>query len=288
MNMEDSKPDLTPPKEDIWDYLHKANKAALSIFPPAQAFYEMVINPPLQKRSVEWMYSVKQMFEEHSEKFESLRPENLRDNEEFIDLFFEVSERVKKTSDKEKVNRLRNYLLNCVISEDQSEREKLEILRIIDLIDYVHLEILLFFRKERYLLVDKLKNIYPVEKEGKKLKKYTKEKVNYETYFNINQEPEFGLFTKAEIYLNTFSSFINNQAKSLRGFSFRPFDIIGAIGSLYQNRLIKIYNMKTIEDLTIPDGQTLYIVQNIGTADLCLEYIEGIRTKKNTTNLEVS
>lgn len=285
--MENKKQDLTPPKEDIWDLLYKGNKAALSIFPPAREFYEMVINPPFQKRMIEWMHSVRETFAEHSEKFESLRPENLSNNEEFIDMFFEVTERVKKTHEEEKINRLRNFLVNSVIADDEEEVDKLELLRIVDWLDYVHLAILTFFRKERFLLIDKSKNIYPVKKDGDKLKKYTREKVNYDSYFNINHEPEFGLFTKAEIYLHSFSTQIINQARSQRGYSIRPFKLIFACGQLFQNRLLKIFNMKTIEDVSIPEGETLYIVQNTVTADLCLEYIEGIRIKKNKPNLEV-
>ena len=47
----DKKDELKVPKPDIWDYLHKVNKAALSVAPPLAAFYEMVIAPPFQKKN---------------------------------------------------------------------------------------------------------------------------------------------------------------------------------------------------------------------------------------------
>lgn len=268
------KSDLTPPKEDIWDYLHKANKAVLSILPPAKEFYEMVINPPLQKRMIEWMSSVKKKCEEFEKQFENYKPENLRNNDEFIDLFFEVTERVKKTSDGHKIDRLRNFLLHSVIANDLKQNEKLELLRIIDWLDFVHIEILNFFVKEKYIMKDKENNVFPIQKKDNKFIGKKKEGVNLTNYLNIHSELEFAFFSKAELFFNSFLGQIQNQSRQKGLPSFRPFNLMSAFDELFRHKLIRIFNLNMVDEIQIPEGNTVFVIQVSVTAEKLFEYIK--------------
>lgn len=124
--MEKEKNDeLTAPKLDIWDYFHQVNKAALSIAPPLAIFYEMVIAPPFQKRTIEFMQSVAEKCKKYEKRFDDFKPVNLVNNELFQSAFNYSARVAVQTHQEEKLEALRNALLNTVVMKDLDENYKL-------------------------------------------------------------------------------------------------------------------------------------------------------------------
>lgn len=146
----EKKGKLAVPKTDIWDYLYSANKAALSIAPPLAAFYEMVIAPPFQKRTIEFMQSVVEKCKKFEEKFDEFKPANLVDNDLFQSAFNYSARIAAQTHQKEKLEALRNALLNTVIMKDLDENYKLLYFSYLEIVTPLHIAILNFYKKIRH------------------------------------------------------------------------------------------------------------------------------------------
>ena len=77
---------LQVPKKTKGDAAHAIAKAGLSAIPviggPAAELFQNVIQPPLEKRRIEWMQQVGEKLQELEEN--GLKMEDLKENEEFI------------------------------------------------------------------------------------------------------------------------------------------------------------------------------------------------------------
>ena len=140
---------LEPPKQDIWDYLHKATKVALTVCPPARILYEIAIAPPFQLRTIEWMNMVAIKLKKQDEKFNELKPENLANNEVFQSAFAASARIAVQTHQKEKLEALCNALLNTVIMKNLDENFKLLFFNYIDDMTVLHMDVVKFFRERK-------------------------------------------------------------------------------------------------------------------------------------------
>ncbi|MGN6237055.1 hypothetical protein [Dyella sp.] len=77
---------IEPPIHSKGDLVHAATKAGLSAIPvlggPAAEFFQLVIQPPLERRRVEWMAAIGEKLQKLED--EGLKLEQLTENEEFI------------------------------------------------------------------------------------------------------------------------------------------------------------------------------------------------------------
>jgi hypothetical protein len=148
---------LKPPGLDIWDYLYKANKAALSTIPPLGAFYELVIAPPFQKRTLEFMKSIAEKCMELENKLDDFRPVNLVKNELFQSTFNYAARIAAQTHQNEKLDALQNAILNSVIIKNIDEAYKLIFFSYIETMTSLHITVIKFmddWEKKNYESVE--------------------------------------------------------------------------------------------------------------------------------------
>ncbi len=144
--MNDIKDDrFTPPKEDIWDVSYKLTKAALSVAPPFAEFYQVVIKPPFQKRMLNWMEIIAEECKKNETIRDDFKPENLINNDIFQSAFAQCSRIAVQTHQKQKIEALKNALLNTVIMIDLEENSKFLFVNYIDSMTSLHLSILEHF-----------------------------------------------------------------------------------------------------------------------------------------------
>lgn len=139
-----SKKILDVPKPDIWDIFYQVNKTALSVVPPIGLFYEVVIAPPFQKRTIEWMESINNTIYELDKRYNDLKYENLALNELFHTAFNILSKIAIQTHQKEKLEILKSALINTVIIKNIDENYKLMFINNLEKLTELHLNIFAF------------------------------------------------------------------------------------------------------------------------------------------------
>ena len=139
---------LQVPKKTKGDAAHAIAKAGLSAIPviggSAAELFQNVIQPPLEKRRIEWMQQVGEKIQELEEN--GLKIEDLQENEEFISAVMHASQIALKTHKNEKLKALRNAILN--IAKGQAPEETLQniFLNLIDSFTELHICILKLFQ----------------------------------------------------------------------------------------------------------------------------------------------
>lgn len=139
---------LQPPKRTKGDAAHAIAKAGLSAVPviggPAAELFQNVIQPPLEKRRTEWMVQVGEKLQELEKN--GLKIEELQENEEFISAVMHASQIALRTHQNEKLEALRNAILN--VAKGQAPEEALQnvFLNLIDSFTELHLRILKVFQ----------------------------------------------------------------------------------------------------------------------------------------------
>lgn len=146
MNKEYNEVNLKP---SIGDHAHTTVKAGLSMIPivggPASELFSAVITPPLSKRRDEWMDSISTALMELQGKVENFNIENLSENEIFITTVMQATQSAIRNHQEEKINSLRNAVLNSAISIPINEDLQMVFLNLIDSLTSWHLRILKFF-----------------------------------------------------------------------------------------------------------------------------------------------
>lgn len=136
------------PKQSKGDVAHALTKAGLSAVPivggPGVELFQLVVQPPLEKRRTEWMEQVA----EGLKKLEAtgLSIESLRDNEQFVSAVMHASQIALRTHQEEKRQALRNALLNVASGQAPDEALQLMFLNFIDVFTEWHLRILKLFQ----------------------------------------------------------------------------------------------------------------------------------------------
>ena len=104
------------------DLIHAAARAAIGMIPlagaPATELLNLIVTPPLEKRRSAWMQDIGERLQE-LEKTESLDLESLRENPEFIDTVITATRVALTTSQQEKLDALRNAVLNTAATPQQ-------------------------------------------------------------------------------------------------------------------------------------------------------------------------
>lgn len=146
--MPDKDP-LEPPKKDARDINYQLKAATLSVFPLLKEFYELVIEPPFQQRSIAWMNTIAEKCMEYEKKFVEFKPENLVINETFQSAFAASARIAVQSHQKEKLEALYNALLNTIVMKDLEENFKLLFFSYIESMTILHMDIIKFFRQLR-------------------------------------------------------------------------------------------------------------------------------------------
>lgn len=139
---------MEPPKQRKGDLAHAAVKAVLSAVPyvggPAAELLQLVIQPPLERRRVEWMQAVGEKLRELEQA--GLNIEALSQNEEFVSAVMHASSMALRTHQQEKLDALRNAVLNIATGQAPEDALQHMFFRWIDSMSPLHLRILKFFQ----------------------------------------------------------------------------------------------------------------------------------------------
>lgn len=142
----DIEKDLEP---SLGDYSHAGVRAGLSTAPylggPLTEFFSMVIAPPLEKRRDAWMIEIFTRLKKLEEQVEGFKIENLAQNDIFISTLFYASTVAMRTHQQEKLDALRNAVINSAIQPTIDENLQLMFLNLVDSYTPWHLILLQFF-----------------------------------------------------------------------------------------------------------------------------------------------
>tara|TARA_R110002124_G_scaffold60757_1_gene166539 strand:- start:8513 stop:9196 length:684 start_codon:yes stop_codon:yes gene_type:complete len=134
-----------PNKTTKGDIAHSIAKSGIGAIPVigslASEIFGLIVTPPLEKRRAEWMNEVAQKLKE-LESLGQVDFDKLKDNEEFLDIVLQSTSYALKTSEKEKINSLKNALLNTAKGESPDKTKSQIFLTQIDKFTKWHIKIL--------------------------------------------------------------------------------------------------------------------------------------------------
>ncbi|MBT8499451.1 hypothetical protein DH20_06710 [Pantoea agglomerans] len=137
---------LEVPKETGKDHIHTIVKTALGEVPLAGGalaeIFSTIIESPFQRRKKEWMQNVVDAINELKDK--GFSPDDLRDNEQFISAVFYASHLAMKTHQQEKLDALRNAIINVAEGFEPDEALQQIFLNYIDQFTLLHIKLLRF------------------------------------------------------------------------------------------------------------------------------------------------
>ncbi|MBA7704693.1 hypothetical protein ES703_113511 [subsurface metagenome] len=137
------------PKKSKGDVVHKAAKIVLSGIPwvggPVAELFNIVIAPPIAKRRDKWLESIYKGLKMLEEKVKGFSIESLAENEMFITTVMHATQVAIRSHRKEKLEALRNAVLNAASSNAPEEDIQLIFLNFVDALTPWHLRILKFF-----------------------------------------------------------------------------------------------------------------------------------------------
>ena len=135
------------------DYAHAGVKLLLPLIPvfggTAAEFFSFVISPPLVKRRDEWLIDIFDRLVSLEEKTERFNIANLSENENFISMLLYATQSAMRTHQKEKLDALKNAVVNSVLIPDIEENMQMIFINIIDRYTPWHLIILKFLDDPR-------------------------------------------------------------------------------------------------------------------------------------------
>ncbi len=142
------KQDLTPPELTAKDGAHTAVKSVLGAIPVAGSAaietFCLFVQPPLLKRQQQWMSDVGEAIHELQNKGISIK--DLQNNDEFIDIVLMANQSAMRTSQKEKLEALRNAVLNSALENSPDISQQQMFLNYIDSFTVWHVKFLCFFQ----------------------------------------------------------------------------------------------------------------------------------------------
>ena len=129
------------------DVVHALAKAGLSIIPvvggPAVELFQLLVQPPLEKRRSDWMNMVGEKLEQLEK--EGLKLEDLQDDEQFISAVMNATQAALRTHITAKREALCNAVLNIAIGQSPDETVQHLLLSFIDDFTEMHIMILKAF-----------------------------------------------------------------------------------------------------------------------------------------------
>ena len=138
-----SDEEITPPNKTIGDWLHTLTKAAVSVVPwvggPAAEIFAAIVMPPRSKRMNDWMESVVR-------KLENCTMDSLQNNPAFVSAVLHGTQIAIRSHQKEKLDALRNAVLNVASGNAPDDDLQLVFLNMIDLFTPTHLQLLRVFQ----------------------------------------------------------------------------------------------------------------------------------------------
>jgi hypothetical protein len=143
-------PRLQPaPERDAFDYSVAAARVgglALPFLGAGATFFDLVTAPLRGKRLSGWLDELRLRLNDLSQKVEALTPESLAMDEAFISAFAQATQAALRTHQKEKLDALRNAVLNVALGKETDANRQGLFLALVDRFQAAHLTVLRFFQ----------------------------------------------------------------------------------------------------------------------------------------------
>jgi hypothetical protein len=134
------------PKPSKGDVAHALTKAGLSVIPvvggPAVELFQLLVQPPLERRRTVWMEQVGQKLLEL--EAQGLDLSKLQENEQFVTAVMQASSAAIRTHQQAKLDALRNAIIHIAIGEAPEETFQHILLGFIDEFSEMHFRVLAF------------------------------------------------------------------------------------------------------------------------------------------------
>lgn len=144
----DNEKKYKSPEVNHGDAGYAVVKAGISSLPILGAFASellgLIVTPPLEKRKLEWMELVGEGLRELEQKMNIIL-EELPNSDKFIDAAMDATQISLRTSQKEKLDALRNALLNSALPHSAEDSIQKMFFSFIDIFTVFHLKILELF-----------------------------------------------------------------------------------------------------------------------------------------------
>lgn len=137
-----------PEQKSVTDAAYELGRAVASVVPvvggPLQVLFESIFTAPLERRKAEWLRHVTEVIEEIERRVEGLEAADLGRNEAFITTTMQASQIALRNHQWEKLDALRNAVLNAGLPNAPSDDEQAMFVRLIDQLTPWHLRLLVF------------------------------------------------------------------------------------------------------------------------------------------------
>lgn len=139
------------PKQTGGDAVHLIARSVISSIPvfgaAALELFNVVIEPPIMRRKDEWLTLLAEKVALLAKSVDGFKVENLKDNELFITAVLHATPAALRTHQKEKLDALRNAVLNTALSRGPDEDMQLMFLGFLDKFTPWHLRVLMHFHE---------------------------------------------------------------------------------------------------------------------------------------------
>jgi hypothetical protein len=148
LKLKPDQPIAPAPEPSAFDYgLAVANVSAIG-FPylgPGVALLDIITAPLRGKRMTDWCEEIRLRVNDLSQKVEGLTPASLATNDGFISAFAQATQAVWRTHQREKLDALRNAVLNVAVGIEPNADRQQQFLSLVDRFSDLHLILLRFF-----------------------------------------------------------------------------------------------------------------------------------------------
>jgi len=155
------------PEQDKSDAVYAVGRALLSSIPVAGAaaveVFQFIIAPPIEKRRNEWMREIGEAVQK-LEQVRGIDIDQLKTNDVFIDTLLQSSQIALRNSQKDKLNALKNAVINSALPQPLDQTVQQMFLDWIDTFTVWHIRVLSLFHNPQQWAIDNNKplptNIY--------------------------------------------------------------------------------------------------------------------------------
>ena len=133
-----------PPKPDKADVLHRIEKAALSLTPPTGVIAELfgLLESPLERRRAQWFERLWEALRELEQRVAGFTVDSLGENEQFVTAVLHATQMAIRSHQEEKLDALRNAVLNVAAGSTLDEDVQLAFLGAVDALTPSHIRLL--------------------------------------------------------------------------------------------------------------------------------------------------
>jgi hypothetical protein len=135
-----------PTGKTATDIAREVGRAIVSAIPaaggPLQIAFENIFTSPIEKRKEAWLNQLADVINEVQKRVSEITPERLAENDAFVTVVMQASQVAIRNHQQEKLEALRNAVLNAALPNPPHEDEQMIFLRLIDQLTPWHLRIL--------------------------------------------------------------------------------------------------------------------------------------------------